>query len=281
MAEPEAPPAKPEETPVPAGAPPTGAEPQELNEQLRAIEAEMNKAVAGAAPAPGAAAPAVEAAASKKAGKKGKKAKKAAVTEPEIPWTVILGRKLATARNFIWEMGASLRSPDRPTRRMASAFFLSCAGLVGVLTFGWVELQRSGFDLGFKGGEEMDQAKGLEKFFSRQRDAALLRVVTLKIGKFKIELLPAPGQEKMLGVVNMAEVEIVLECDQKETCKYMEDNLPKVRDQIASILTAVERNEILSPEGKKRLKRGILRKVNLWLPIGKVRNLFFTNLVVG
>ena len=266
MAEPETPPAKPAEPKA-----------EDLNEQLRAIEAEMNKAVDGAAPAAAADATAPK----KKGGKAAKKGKKAASTEPEIPWTVTLGRKLSTGRNFVWEMGASLRSPDAATRRMARFFFLSCAGLAGVLTLAYVELQRSGFNLGFKGGEEMDQAKSLEKFFSKQRDAALLRVITLKIGKFKVELLPAPGQEKMLGVVNMAEVEIVLECDRKDTCKYMEDNLPKVRDQIASMLTAVERNEILSPEGKKRLKRGILRRVNLWLPLGKVKNLFFTNLVVG
>lgn len=75
----------------------------------------------------------------------------------------------------------------------------------------------------------------------------------------------------------MAELEITVECDDKDTRYYIEENLPRARDQITGILTSLDRDDMLTRDGKKKLKKKLIDQLNMWLPKGKVEELFISN----
>ena len=65
--------------------------------------------------------------------------------------------------------------------------------------------------------------------------------------------------------MNMAEVEIQVQCDKKETCDFLDGQSAKVKDEVTQVFTAMERDELLSKEGKKKMKRKIIDRLNLFL----------------
>ena len=78
----------------------------------------------------------------------------------------------------------------------------------------------------------------------------------------------------------MAEMELYAQCDAKDTCEYIEENMASARDQITDALLPMDRDAVITGEGKRRLKKHIVDKLNVWLPRGKIENIFISNLIV-
>jgi flagellar basal body-associated protein FliL len=231
--------------------------PRAPNPDLAALEKELS--AGGAAPK----------------GKGGKK-KKAAATGTS--WVVRWGRVLGYWRDQVREVLSGLGSPDRPTRRMAFLFLLSAVGLVGstalTLRHVWKVARPPAATSTELGGN-------LGSFLSRQAEEARLKYTMQTLGTFTVELAPVPGRKAAPGVMNLAEVEVVVECDVKETCAYIDDRQPDARSQLVNVFTVLDREEVLSREGKRRLKKRLIDKLNLWLPKGKIENLYFSKLVLS
>jgi flagellar basal body-associated protein FliL len=173
-----------------------------------------------------------------------------------------------------------LISSDQPTRKMARYFFVSVAGIVFVLVASGIYFHDVRLKLK---AASTEQGKNLGDFLAKQAEEAKLKFTSQSLGTFSIELKTADGVQgkRSQGVMNLAEIEIVVTCDEKETCDFLEDNMPQVRNQLTDVFTAMERDDLLSKEGKRRLKGRVLQKLNLWLPKGKIENLYFDKLVVS
>lgn len=169
-------------------------------------------------------------------------------------------------------------SPDRPSRLASFAFWASCLLAVALFVQGVRQLILT--DEGK--AQQSEQAQNLNKFFQQQKEEALTRGTTLDLGKFLIEVKPVPGKKPKSGALNMAEVMMTLECETIQACRYVETNMPKARDRISSSLVSVDREELLSQDGKRALKLMILRQLNGWLPDEhKVKNLYFTKFIIN
>lgn len=257
-------------------------------QDLESLEKQLSEASAKPAAAP---ASASKEAAAKDSGSKGaapakdaqagKKAAKAA-PKSQLLWTVRVEQVIVWYRTKVQFILKGLVSRDPPTRRMAALFLLSSVGLIAVLTVGVQRIlhktRKSPADL----AASQSTGKHLGDFIQKTADEARLKAGQISLGIFTIELKPSPDQKKTRSYVfNLAELEIHLSCDSKETRDYIEENLPKARNQITNYFTAVDRSALMTREGKRRIKDELTQKLNLWLPRGKIEEIYFTKFVMN
>lgn len=214
----------------------------------------------------------------KKKKKKGKKASGPSMGER-------LNSFVALSRVWLVDLFKSIGSPDAPTRRMSIFFFLS---FFGVITLSVMVIQRNSRleseRLARMEAEAKDSAeRGEEAALLGGRESAdhAHSSSMLNLGLFTIALKPVKERTKTGSFVNMAEVELVAECDSKETHDYLEENLAQARNQLNGVFLSVDREELLTREGKRKLKKRILELINGWLPNGKVRSIYFSKLIVA
>lgn len=201
--------------------------------------------------------------------------------ESKALWTERLTRRMGSFRDVFTQMALGLFARDRATRRMARLFFLSCVGLavVGTLALQRYRLmQLAGIAIGPDQGA---QATSIAEFVRQQTDEARRRNTLIRIGEFVLELKRLPAQVDVPGVIGLAEVELVAECDEPETCRYIQDHAVQIQNVVATIFTALDRDELLSREGKRKLKKRIVEKINWWLPRGKIEGIYFSKLIVS
>ncbi len=89
-------------------------------------------------------------------------------------------------------------------------------------------------------------------------------------------------------IVNLADkdadrylkIAIVLEIQDEKVKMEVEKRLPQIKDVITTLLFTKTSEDLKSPEGLERLKEEILKRVNAILPIGGVKNVYFTEFVI-
>lgn len=173
-----------------------------------------------------------------------------------------------------------LRSPDWPTKKMAFLFICFFTGSVITLS-----LTARQVYLAFKSPiphpEEETLPAGEHTEGMKELSKELDQYATLEVGSFSVELKPIPGKTGPQGLIDIAEINIVIICDEPKTCKYIEDNLSRARDQMINVFIQVDRDRLLTTNGKLEIKRAILQRLNSWLPEGEVKNVVFTDIIVG
>ncbi|MCI7484885.1 MAG: flagellar basal body-associated protein FliL [Helicobacter sp.] len=92
--------------------------------------------------------------------------------------------------------------------------------------------------------------------------------------EFKVNLLTQTGKKILL-------TNISLELDKPETQPEVETKLPMLFDAIIEILSSKSVEEIITTKGKNRLKDEIVRRLNEFLIDGSIKNVFFTNFLIG
>jgi len=75
-------------------------------------------------------------------------------------------------------------------------------------------------------------------------------------------------------------VTIVLDVQDENVKMELEKRLPQVKDAITTLLFTKTSNDLRTPEGIEELKEEILKRVNAILPIGGVKNVYFTDFVI-
>ena len=179
---------------------------------------------------------------------------------------------------FLGQVMASVRSPDPQTRRMAWLYLLAQAGIVAILVLGVIQLAHKQ-QVAFK-EDQQSQSEAFAHMADRQKRSADARQTNLRLGSFGVALNDVPGSKRLPGVVNMAELEVVVQCDEKSTCEFLEENMVRAKDVIAQILIPMDREDLLSMDGKDRLKGTISDNLNHWLKHGKVKKVFFSRVVI-
>jgi flagellar FliL protein len=75
-------------------------------------------------------------------------------------------------------------------------------------------------------------------------------------------------------------IEIKLELENPEMEPEVENRVHKIRDSIVTILTNKSVDEISSTNGKMRLKEEIRARINSFLTLGKITEVYFTDFII-
>ncbi len=89
-------------------------------------------------------------------------------------------------------------------------------------------------------------------------------------------------------VVNLADrdvdrylkVSIVLELKDQKVQQEAQKRLPEIKDAITTLLLTKKSSDIRTPEGIEFLKDEIAKRVNAILPLGGVKNVYFTDFII-
>ena len=183
------------------------------------------------------------------------------------------------------EMLKGLGSSDVPTRKGSVFFVMSVVGMflvIGVSVDRYGQIRAEKRRIALRHEEELRKQK---EFMQKQTDETLAKSTMASLGRFYIELkqkeeetAPTRG---VAAVFHLAEMDIVAHCDVKATCDLMEKYVDQVRDQINPLFEKMEREELLTREGKRRIKKMVMERINSWLPSGKVDDVFISRLIVS
>ena len=89
-------------------------------------------------------------------------------------------------------------------------------------------------------------------------------------------------------VVNLADkdadrylkIDIVLELENEQVKMEVDKRLPMIKDAITTLLITKTSEELQTTEGMELLKEEIIKRVNALLPLGGVKNVYFTEFVI-
>ncbi len=103
-------------------------------------------------------------------------------------------------------------------------------------------------------------------------------------------------QEKKIGemveldpfVVNLSDprgkrylkLKITIELAPDVTVEKVTPYMPKMRDMVIMLLTSLTFDEVMTPEGKIRIRDELFERFNLILRPNRIKNIYFTNFVV-
>ncbi len=239
------------------------------NDQLSSVEKELAEEIEKADEAAG-------------VPKKKKKKSTRLTPQAEVMWNVRVERFFQGTVGTVFEVLRGIFSKDRPTRQMALLFLFFLLGTVSVSIVAikhyleFAERREKAISLARE-----QEAKNLGEFLRKQSDEAKHRFSTIVLGTFNIDIKPSPDETGSYRSSNMAEVEIVLLCDHRETRYYIEENLAQAKNQVTNVLLPQTRDELMSREGKRKLKKMIIEKINTWLPKGKIEDLYFNKFLIG
>ncbi len=75
-------------------------------------------------------------------------------------------------------------------------------------------------------------------------------------------------------------ISIVLDVQDEKIKAELDKRLPQVKDAITTLLFTKSSSELRTAEGIEELKEEILKRINAILPIGGVKNVYFTDFVI-
>jgi hypothetical protein len=175
----------------------------------------------------------------------------------------------------------ALSSPDFRSRRGARLFFASVAGLALVTGVAchryWGHIQ----ELRAHASRIARQQNAvLAEFLRKRSEMAKRRNSTLLLGGFNIAVQPEAESRTPSSGYHLAELEIVVECDSKQSRDFLEENLEKARNEVTNTFLRIDRQDLMTSEGKTRMKHAIQDRLNVLLPKGHVESVFFSKLVL-
>ncbi|WP_456342003.1 flagellar basal body-associated FliL family protein [Thermovibrio sp.] len=97
--------------------------------------------------------------------------------------------------------------------------------------------------------------------------------VMFDLGTFVVNLAD-PDIERYL------KVSVVLELKDQKVQAEAQKRLPEIKDAITTLLLTKKSSEIRTPEGIEFLKEEIAKRVNAILPLGGVKNVYFTEFII-
>ena len=75
-------------------------------------------------------------------------------------------------------------------------------------------------------------------------------------------------------------VKITIELESAVLMEKAEKTIPKMRDMVIMLMTSLTFEEVMTPEGKIRIRDELFERFNLILRPGRAKNIYFTEFVV-
>jgi flagellar basal body-associated protein FliL len=188
------------------------------------------------------------------------------VPDSSVPYILRLG-----------DLFGSVEARDRLTRRAAVLFLLSLAGALGTIIFAIYHYYGSTR----RKIRTISPQSQLTILMKKERTQLQRRAILYPLGTFVIEVKNQSHDKPVSGVINLAELDVMLECDTAETWDYLEAHADQAKNQLTNVFTPIERDMLLSMPGKKALKGLIIKRLNDWLPSGRIKQVYFSRLLVS
>ncbi len=176
-----------------------------------------------------------------------------------------------------------------PRRRMAILLvvgLLGSLGVIGVGTARYIRFARVAAEKARRHAQGADDCKELKCTFNKLEDlakqkAALaeIRDATVALGDFEVTLVGLGNGQKEVKL----ELDVAVEFDSAETGRWVAANKSPVRSEVlgaAATLTGFTREDLLTPEGKARVRERIRDRLDQWLPSGKVKGIYFSRFLL-
>lgn len=116
-------------------------------------------------------------------------------------------------------------------------------------------------------------------FLSDQKDLAKLAANVFMLERFSAALKANQAN------IHAYEFELFVESDSTETSQVLKDRLPHVRDAVGGVIQNRIYEDLLTDEGKEKLKNDILNTINSEIKkaggIGKIKRVYFSRFVMG
>jgi len=165
---------------------------------------------------------------------------------------------------------AAEKDPDQAAEKEAPAkkgggtlkLILILVGVAAVLGGGG-----AGAYLMLSGGKEEAQAK------PAKADAPPPKVLNMELDPFLVNLADPGGSHYLKAT-------LTLELEDESAEQWINGRLPRVRDRVLLLLSSKESAELLSAEGKFRLRDDVLRAVNDLMGKKRVTAVYLTEFVV-
>jgi len=119
--------------------------------------------------------------------------------------------------------------------------------------------------------QEEDEKKA-EKIINEIKDVEEVGV-QFEIGTFIVNLMDRDADRYL-------KVTVVLELQDQTIKTEVTQRLPKIKDAITTLLFTKSSRELKTAEGIELLKEDVIKRVNAILPIGGVKNVYFTDFVI-
>jgi flagellar FliL protein len=120
--------------------------------------------------------------------------------------------------------------------------------------------------------KQQEDEKKAEKIINEIKDVEEVGV-QFEVGTFIVNLMDKDADRYL-------KVSVTLELQDQTIQAEVEKRLPKIKDAITTLLFTKSSRELRSAEGIELLKEDIIKRVNAILPIGGVKNLYFTDFVI-
>lgn len=130
-------------------------------------------------------------------------------------------------------------------------------------------------------------AFGYMKFFkpkkAKEQSSKKLKSIADKSASSK--LIAMPLNPYLVNLIDpdtrrYLKIRVVLNLSDKKAEKEITEKLPKINDSVIMFLTSRTYDDVISPIGKKKLKKEILKIINNNIKSGSVKQVFFTEFLV-
>ncbi len=159
---------------------------------------------------------------------------------------------------------AELKSEDGPTRSHARfVFFILLVALLSIGKLGHLGYLRRKERIRIEqiAADQVARAKAEAEEQARKN----LPPRTLSLGSFTLELRDKPGQMMARNSLNSADMEIVIACSEPEVCEWIESRIQLARAELGSLFVPMERDRLLTLQGKRAFREEIRDALNHWL----------------
>ncbi len=177
-------------------------------------------------------------------------------------------------------LGRGVVAPDRPTRWGSQIFWISLVGLLVSITMAWMIRHQAQVERE-RALQPTEDEIARQTLVQKQRLAIeSLKERSIELGQFNVQILAVAPPHP--GVLNTASIEITLECDQAEVCGRIKSRVAQARNEVIGVFRPIDREDLFSKDGKKRLKRLIQDRINHWIgsESGRVAQVHFINVLV-
>jgi len=123
-----------------------------------------------------------------------------------------------------------------------------------------------------KQDEEAKKEKKAEKIVEEIKNVEELGI-QFDVGTFIVNLQDRDADRYL-------KISLVLEVQDEKIKMELEKRLPQIKDAITTLLFTKSSKELKTAEGIEELKEEIIKRINAILPIGGVKNVYFTDFVI-
>ena|GEM_PF-192698 len=97
---------------------------------------------------------------------------------------------------------------------------------------------------------------------------------------FNVEFKPFIVNLTDVGGRRMLKLTMSVEAETQELADEINAKMPQFRDTVLLLLSSIQSDDVAGLDGKQRLKNQMINRINLNLTRGKIRNLYFSEIVV-